>query len=45
MTEMQGEEREINDCYSKTKENWSWGMLPGNLRRITSLQRLKQPVK
>jgi hypothetical protein len=40
-----GEGREINECYSKTKENWSWGMLPGDQRRVTSPQRLKQPMK
>jgi hypothetical protein len=32
----QGGGREINECYSETKENWSWGMLPGDQRRVTS---------
>jgi hypothetical protein len=41
----QGGGREINECYSKTKENQSWGMLPGAQKRVTSHQRLKQPVK
>jgi hypothetical protein len=41
VAEMQGGGREINECYSKTKENWSWGMLPGDQRRVTSPQRLK----
>jgi hypothetical protein len=41
----QGGGREIDECYSKTKENQSWGMLPGDQRRITSSQRLKQPMK
>jgi hypothetical protein len=41
----QGREREINECYSKTKENWSWGMLPGDQKRVTSPQRLEQPMK
>jgi hypothetical protein len=33
--------KEINECYSKTKENWSWGMLPEDQRRVISPQRLK----
>jgi hypothetical protein len=37
--------KKINEFYSKTKENQSWGMLPGNQRRVTSPQRLKQPMK
>jgi hypothetical protein len=37
--------RRINECYSETKENWSWGMLAGDQRRVTSPQRLKQPMK
>jgi hypothetical protein len=37
--------REIHECYSKTKENWSWGMLSGDQGRVTSLQKLKQPMK
>jgi hypothetical protein len=41
----QGGKREINDCYSKTKENWSWGMLSGDQRRVTSPQRLEWPMK
>jgi hypothetical protein len=40
-----GRGREINECYSKTKENQSWGILPGDQRRVTSPQRLKQPMK
>jgi hypothetical protein len=24
----QGGGREINECYSETKKNWSWEMLP-----------------
>jgi hypothetical protein len=38
MAGRKGAGREINECYSKTKESWSWGMLPGD-------QRLKQPMK
>jgi hypothetical protein len=34
-----------NECYSKTKENQSWGILPGDQRRVTLPQRLKQPMK
>jgi hypothetical protein len=41
----QGGGREINECYSKTKENQSWGMLPGDQRRVTLPQMLKQPMK
>jgi hypothetical protein len=41
----QGGGREINECYSETKENRSWGMFPGDQRRVTSPQRLKQPMK
>jgi hypothetical protein len=33
--------REINECHCKTKENQSWGMLPGNQRRVTSTQKLE----
>jgi hypothetical protein len=33
--------REINECYSKTKENQISGMLSGDKRRVTSPQRLK----
>jgi hypothetical protein len=36
---------EINECYSKTQETWSWGILPGDQRRVTSPQRLKQSMK
>jgi hypothetical protein len=39
------EGRETNECYSKTKENQSWGMLPGDPKRVTSLQKLKQTMK
>jgi hypothetical protein len=42
---MQGGGRATNECYSETKENWSWGMLLGDKRRVTSPQRLKQPMK
>jgi hypothetical protein len=41
----QGRGREINEFYSETKENWSWGMLPGDQRRVTLPQRLKQSTK
>jgi hypothetical protein len=41
----QGGGREINECYSKTKKKRSWGMLPGDQRRVTSPQRLEQPMK
>jgi hypothetical protein len=41
----QGWGREINECYSETKENWSWGILPGDHRRVTLPQRLKEPKK
>jgi hypothetical protein len=41
----QGGGREINECYSKTKDNGSWGMLPGDQRRVTLPQRLKQSMK
>jgi hypothetical protein len=37
--------REINECYSETKENQGCGLLPGNQRRVTLPQRLKQPMK
>jgi hypothetical protein len=40
-----GRQGEINGCYSETKKNRSWGMLPGDQRRVTSPQRLKQPIK
>jgi hypothetical protein len=33
-----------DECYSETKLNWSWGMLPGDQRRVTSPQRLEQPM-
>jgi hypothetical protein len=41
----QGTGREINEHYSETKKNWSWGMLPGDQRRVTSPQRLEQQMK
>jgi hypothetical protein len=41
----QGGGREINECYSETKENRRWEMLPGDQRRVTLLQRLEQPIK
>jgi hypothetical protein len=41
----QGEGREINECFSETKKNRIRGMLPGDQRRVTLLQRLKQPMK
>jgi hypothetical protein len=34
-----------NECYSETKKNWSWEMLHGDQRRVTSPQRLKWPMK
>jgi hypothetical protein len=34
-----------NECYSQTKKNWRWGMLPGNQRKVTLPQRLKQAKK
>jgi hypothetical protein len=37
--------REINECYSNIKENRRWGMLPRDQKRVTSPQRLKQPMK
>jgi hypothetical protein len=37
--------RKIYECYSETNKNKSWGMLAGEQRRVTSLQRLKQPMK
>jgi hypothetical protein len=33
--------REINECYSETKKNRSWGMLPRDQRKVTSPQRLE----
>jgi hypothetical protein len=41
----QGRGREINECYSGTKKNWSWRMLPGDQRRVTLPQRVKHPMK
>jgi hypothetical protein len=41
----QGGGREINECYSETKKNQSWAMLSGDWRRVTSPQRLKEPMK
>jgi hypothetical protein len=38
-------EEEINECQSETKENQSWGMLPGDQKRVTMPQRLKWPMK
>jgi hypothetical protein len=29
-----------NEWYSETKKNWIWGILPGDQRRVTLLQRL-----
>jgi hypothetical protein len=40
----QGGEKEINECYSEPKKT-SWGMLPGDQRRVTLPQRVKQPMK
>jgi hypothetical protein len=40
--ERQGGGREINECCSKTKKNRSWGMLPGDQRRVTFTQRFGQ---
>jgi hypothetical protein len=45
VTGKQGGAREINECYSETKENPSWEMLAGDQRRVTSTQRLKQAMK
>jgi hypothetical protein len=45
MAERQRGGIEINECYSEIKESQSWGMLPGDQRRVTSPQRLKQPMK
>jgi hypothetical protein len=36
---------EINECYSERKKNWSWRMLPGDQKRVTSPLRLKWPMK
>jgi hypothetical protein len=41
----QGVGRENNECYCETKKKWSWGMLPGDQRKVTSPKRLKQPMK
>jgi hypothetical protein len=41
----QGGGWEINEDYSETKENQSWRMSPGDQWRVTSPQRLKQPMK
>jgi hypothetical protein len=35
MAGRQGGGREINESYSETKENWNWGMLPGDQRRVS----------
>jgi hypothetical protein len=35
----------VNEYYSETKKNQSWGMLSGDQRRVPSPQRLKQPMK
>jgi hypothetical protein len=32
----QGGGREINECYSETEENHSWGILPVDQTRVTS---------
>jgi hypothetical protein len=32
----QGWGRENNECYNKTEENWSWGILPGDQKRVIS---------
>jgi hypothetical protein len=45
VAERQGVGRKINECYSKTKENQSGEMLPGDQRRVTLPQRLKQAMK
>jgi hypothetical protein len=34
-----GRGREINESYSETKENWTWGMLPGDQRRHLTPER------
>jgi hypothetical protein len=40
-----GRGKRDKECYSETKENRIWGMLPGDQRWVTSPQRLKQPTK
>jgi hypothetical protein len=42
---MAGRGKEINECYNETKENQTWGMLPGDQRRVTLPQKLEQPMK
>jgi hypothetical protein len=45
VAERQTRGREINECYSETKENRGWGLLPGDQRRVISPLRLEQPMK
>jgi hypothetical protein len=33
-----------NQYYKETKKKWGLGMLPGDQRRVTLPQRLKQPM-
>jgi hypothetical protein len=37
--------KRVKECYRETKKNWSWGMLPGDQRRVTSPSRLKWSMK
>jgi hypothetical protein len=37
--------RESKECCSETKKNWSWGVLPGDQRRVTLPQRLEWLMK
>jgi hypothetical protein len=41
----QGGRRGINELNSEAKKNQSRGVLPGYQRRVTLLQRIKQPMK
>jgi hypothetical protein len=34
-----------NECYSETKKNQSWRMIPGDQKRVTLHQRLKWSMK
>jgi hypothetical protein len=44
MAGRQGGGREINECYSETKEKRSWG-IPGDQRRVFLPLGLEQPMK
>jgi hypothetical protein len=39
------QERGREESHSETKKNQSWDMLPGDQRRVTSPQMLKQSMK